>query len=179
MANRWESNGNSVRLCFLVLQKSLQMVTAVVKLKDTCCLEENLDNLDNILKNRVIAPTTKLWAATHVDQVNRNFSISPLYNPHATIAAKPAIPMGTNGATLSFSGKLTSLIFIIWGKRNICVPWHSDWRLFRQPQDVSGSYRLVTSLLHLLSSWLLPDTQIHFLNAEFFTLLFHLHQETL
>ena len=40
--------------------KSLQMVTAVVKLKDTCCLEENLDNLDNILKNRVIALSTKV-----------------------------------------------------------------------------------------------------------------------
>ena len=31
-----------------------------MKLKDTCCLEENLDNLDNILKNRVIALSTKV-----------------------------------------------------------------------------------------------------------------------
>ena len=39
MANRWE---NSVRLLFWGAPKSLQMVTAAMKLKDTCSLEENL-----------------------------------------------------------------------------------------------------------------------------------------
>ena len=39
MANRW---GNSDRLYFLGLQKSLQMVTAAMKLKDACSLEKNL-----------------------------------------------------------------------------------------------------------------------------------------
>ena len=34
MANRWENSGNSVRLFFWA-PKSLQMVTAVMKLKDT------------------------------------------------------------------------------------------------------------------------------------------------
>ena len=42
MANRWENNGNSDRLYYLGLQKSLQMVTAAMKLKDTCSLEEKL-----------------------------------------------------------------------------------------------------------------------------------------
>ena len=42
MANRWENNGNSDRLYFLGLQKPLQMVTAAMKLKDTCSLEEKL-----------------------------------------------------------------------------------------------------------------------------------------
>ena len=42
MANRWGNNGNSDRLYFLGLQKSLQMVTAALKLKDTCSLEEKL-----------------------------------------------------------------------------------------------------------------------------------------
>ena len=37
-----EKNGNSDRFYFLGLQKSLQMVTAVMKLKDTCSLEEKL-----------------------------------------------------------------------------------------------------------------------------------------
>ena len=41
MANRWGNNGNSERLFFLV-PKSLQMVTAAMKLKDTCSLEEKL-----------------------------------------------------------------------------------------------------------------------------------------
>ena len=39
MANRWGNNGNSDRL-FLGAPKSLQMVTAAMKLKDSCSLEE-------------------------------------------------------------------------------------------------------------------------------------------
>ena len=35
-------NGNNDRLYFLGLQKSLQMVTAALKLKDACYLEEKL-----------------------------------------------------------------------------------------------------------------------------------------
>ena len=41
MANRWENNGNSERLFFWA-PKSLHMVTAAMKLKDTCSLEEKL-----------------------------------------------------------------------------------------------------------------------------------------
>ena len=36
MANRWGNNGNSDRLHFGGVPKSLQMVTAAMKLKDTC-----------------------------------------------------------------------------------------------------------------------------------------------
>ena len=39
MANKWGNNGNSKRL-FSWAPKSLQMVTAAMKLKDTCFLEE-------------------------------------------------------------------------------------------------------------------------------------------
>ena len=42
MANIWGNKGNSERLYFFLAPKSLQMVTAAVKLKDTCSLEENL-----------------------------------------------------------------------------------------------------------------------------------------
>ena len=42
MANRWGNNGNTDGLYFLGLQKSLQMVTADMKLKDACSLEEKL-----------------------------------------------------------------------------------------------------------------------------------------
>ena len=41
MANRWGNNGNSDRL-FSWAPKSLQMVTAAMKLKDACSLEEKL-----------------------------------------------------------------------------------------------------------------------------------------
>ena len=56
MANRW---GNSVRLYFFVLQKSLQMVTAAMKLKDAYSLEV-MTNLDSILKSRDITLPTKV-----------------------------------------------------------------------------------------------------------------------
>ena len=42
MANRWGNNGNSERLYFLGLQNRLQMVTAAMKLKDACSLEDKL-----------------------------------------------------------------------------------------------------------------------------------------
>jgi len=41
MASRWGNNGNSERL-FLGAPKSLQMMTAAMKLKDACLFEENL-----------------------------------------------------------------------------------------------------------------------------------------
>ena len=41
MANRWGNNGNSETLFFRA-PKSLQMVTAAMKLKDACFLEEKL-----------------------------------------------------------------------------------------------------------------------------------------
>ena len=42
MGNRWGNSGNSVRLYFWGAPKSLQMVTAAMKLKDACSLEEKL-----------------------------------------------------------------------------------------------------------------------------------------
>ena len=42
MANRWGNNGNSDRLYFWGAPKSLQVVTAAMKLKDACSLEEKL-----------------------------------------------------------------------------------------------------------------------------------------
>ena len=41
MGNRWGNSGNSERL-FWGAPKSLQMVTAAMKLKDACSLEEKL-----------------------------------------------------------------------------------------------------------------------------------------
>ena len=42
MGNRWGNSGNSVRLYFFGAPKSLQMVTAAMKLKDAYSLEEKL-----------------------------------------------------------------------------------------------------------------------------------------
>ena len=42
MANRWGNNGKSDRLYYFGALNSLQMVTADMKLKGACSLEENL-----------------------------------------------------------------------------------------------------------------------------------------
>ena len=59
MANRWGNNGNSERL-FWGLQRSLQMVTATMKLKDACSLEESLWPAWTALKSRDITLPTKV-----------------------------------------------------------------------------------------------------------------------
>ena len=51
MTNRWGNNGNSVRL-FFGAPKSLQLVTATMKLKEI--------NLDSLLKSRDITLPTKV-----------------------------------------------------------------------------------------------------------------------
>ena len=53
------SSGNSVRLYFGAVPKSLQMVIAAMKLKDTYSLEEKKANLGSILKSRDITLPTK------------------------------------------------------------------------------------------------------------------------
>ena len=57
MANSWGNNGNSDRFYFGGLQNHLQMVTAAMKLKEACSLEEKLDS---ILKSRDITLPTKV-----------------------------------------------------------------------------------------------------------------------
>ena len=60
MANIWENNGNSDRLFFWA-PKSLQMVTAVMKLKDSILGRKVMINLDSILKSRDITLPTKVY----------------------------------------------------------------------------------------------------------------------
>ena len=42
MANKWGNNGNSDRLYFWGVPKSLQMVIVAMKLKEACSLEAKL-----------------------------------------------------------------------------------------------------------------------------------------
>ena len=60
MANRWGNSGNSVRLYFLA-PKSLQMVTAAMKVKDAYSLGRKvMSNLDSIFKSRDNTLPTKV-----------------------------------------------------------------------------------------------------------------------
>ena len=43
MAKRWENSGNTDKTLFSWAPKPLQMVTAAMKLQDTCSLEESCD----------------------------------------------------------------------------------------------------------------------------------------
>ena len=52
MANRWGNNGNSDRLYFWGAPKSLQMATAVMKLRHLLFGRKVMTNLDSILKSR-------------------------------------------------------------------------------------------------------------------------------
>ena len=60
MENRWGNNGNSDRFILGGALKSLLMVTAARKLKDTCSFKEQVSNLDSILKSRDITLPTKV-----------------------------------------------------------------------------------------------------------------------
>ena len=60
MANRWGNNGNSVRLYFFGAPKSLQMVTAAMKLKHLLLGRKVMTNLDSILKSRNITLPAKV-----------------------------------------------------------------------------------------------------------------------
>ena len=74
MANRWRNSGNSDRLNFWGAPKSLQMVTAAMKLKDACCLEESYDQpRQNIKKQRHYFANKRLFSQTY------DFSISHVW----------------------------------------------------------------------------------------------------
>ena len=60
MTSRWGNNGNSERLYFGGPPKSLQMVTAAMKLKDTCSLKESYDKPRQHIKKRDITLLTKV-----------------------------------------------------------------------------------------------------------------------
>ena len=60
MANRWGNHGNSDRLYFFWSPKSLQMVTAAMKLRYLLLGRKAVTNLDNILKSRDITLPTKV-----------------------------------------------------------------------------------------------------------------------
>ena len=60
MANTWENDGNSERLYFGEAPKSLQMVTAAMKLRCLLLRRKAMTNLDSLLKSRDITLPTKI-----------------------------------------------------------------------------------------------------------------------
>ena len=60
MGNRWRNSGNSVKLYFGGAPKSLQLVTAAMKLRRLLLGRKVMTNLDSILKSRDITLSTKV-----------------------------------------------------------------------------------------------------------------------
>ena len=60
MTNRWENNGNNDRSYFSWAPKSLQMVTAAMKLRVLLLQRKTMTNLDSVLKSRDITLLTKV-----------------------------------------------------------------------------------------------------------------------
>ena len=60
MVYKWKNNVNSKILDFLGLQKSLQMVTAAMKLRHLFLGRKAMTNLDSVLKSRGITLPTKV-----------------------------------------------------------------------------------------------------------------------
>ena len=60
MENKWGNSGNSVRLYFWGAPKSLQMVTAAMKLRHLLLRRKVMTNLDSIFKSRDITLPTKV-----------------------------------------------------------------------------------------------------------------------
>ena len=59
MANRWGNNGNS-EIIFKGAPKSLQMVTAAIKLRHLLLERKAMNNVDRILKSRDISLPIKV-----------------------------------------------------------------------------------------------------------------------
>ena len=60
MENRWGNSGNSDRLYFFLAPKSLQMVTAAMKLRRLLLGRKVMTNLDSIFKSRDITLPAKV-----------------------------------------------------------------------------------------------------------------------
>jgi len=67
MGKQWKQ----CQTLFLGAPKSLQMVTAAMKLKDAYSLEESYDQLDSIFKSRDITWPTKVYLVRS-DQIGRS-----------------------------------------------------------------------------------------------------------
>ena len=60
IVNKWENSGNSDRFYFLWAPKSLQMVTATMKLKDMLLGRKAMTNLDSMLISRDVTLPSKV-----------------------------------------------------------------------------------------------------------------------
>ena len=130
MAHRWGNNGNSERLFFWA-PKSLQMVTAALKLKDACSLEEKLwSKLDSILKSRDITLPTKVCLVKAM--------------------VFPVVMYGCESWTIKKAECLRIDTFELWcWRRLLTVPWTAKRSNQSILKEISPEYPLEGLILKL------------------------------
>ena len=130
MANRWGNNGNNHKL-FSWAPKSLQMVTAAMKLKDTCSLgEEAMRNPDRILKSRDIT----------------------LLRKFCLVKARvfPTVMYGCESWTVKKAESQRIDAFELWGwRRHLRVPWTEKRSNQSILKEISPEYSLEGLMLNL------------------------------
>ena len=131
MANRWGNNGNSDRLYILGAPKSLQMVTAAMKLKRCLLLGRKvMTNSDNILKSRDITLPTKV----HVIKA----------------MVFPVVMYGCESWTIKKAERWRINVFELWcWRRLLRVPWpvrRSNQSILK---EISSKYSLEGQMLNL------------------------------
>ena len=126
MGKQWKQ----CQTLFLGAPKSLQMVTAAVKLKDAYSLEEKLDNLDSILKSRDITLSTKVCLVKAM--------------------VFPVVTYGCESWTIKKAECRGIDIFELWcWRRLLRVPWvarRSSWSILK---EISPEYSLARLMLKL------------------------------
>ena len=134
MANRWGNNGNSERP-FWGAPKSLKMVTAAMKLKDTRSLEENYNQF-SILKSRDITLPTKV---------------------HLVKAIFPVVMCGYKSWSIKKAERWRIDAFELWYWRRL---WWLPWTARRSNQsilkEINPEYSLEGLMLQLklqLATW--------------------------
>ena len=123
MANRWGNHGKNDRL-FSWAPKSGQMVTAAMKLKDTCSLEEKL------LKSRDITLPTKV----HPDKA----------------MVFPVVVYGCESCTIKKAERWRTDVFELWcWRRLLRVPWTARRSNQSILKEISPEYSLEGLMLKL------------------------------
>ena len=118
MANRWGNNGNSETLYFFLAPKSLQMVTAAMKLKDICSLEKSYDQ-----PRQHIAPWRK--AMTNLDGILKSSDVPLSRNVHVVKAMVfPVVMYGYESWATKKAEHWRIDAFELWyWRRLLRVPW--------------------------------------------------------
>ena len=123
MGNRWGDSGNSVRLLFLGAPKSLQMVTAAIKLKTLAPYNKSYDQLDSTLKSRDITLPTKV-----------RLIIAMVF---------PIVMYGCESWTIKKTEHRRIDAFELWcWKRLLSVPWTARRSNQSIPKEISPEYSL-------------------------------------